>query len=46
MIGCGRISQLAMQKCKYGFGMNVIGYDPYLKMCIRDRLWSAPVDGN
>lgn len=30
MIGCGRISQLAMQKCKYGFGMNVIGYDPYL----------------
>ena len=27
MIGCGRISQLAMQKCKYGFG----------KMCIRDR---------
>ena len=30
MIGCGRISQLAMQKCKYGFGMKVIGYDPYL----------------
>ena len=30
MIGCGRISQLAMQKCKYGFSMNVIGYDPYL----------------
>ena len=30
MIGCGRISQLTMQKCKYGFGMNVIGYDPYL----------------
>ena len=30
MIGCGRISQLAMKKCKYGFGMNVIGYDPYL----------------
>ena len=26
MIGCGRISQLAMQKCKYGFGMNVIGH--------------------
>ena len=25
MIGCGRISQLAMQKCKYGFGMNEIG---------------------
>ena len=31
MIGCGRISQLAMQKCKYGFGMNVIGYDPFVK---------------
>ena len=30
MIGCGRISQLAMQKCKYGFGMKVIGYDPYM----------------
>ena len=30
MIGCGRISQLAMKKCKYGFGMKVIGYDPYL----------------
>ena len=30
MIGCGRISQLAMQKCKYGFGMKVIGYDPFL----------------
>ena len=28
MIGCGRISQLAMKKCKYGFGMKVIGYDP------------------
>lgn len=31
MIGCGRISQLAMQKCKYGFGMKVIGYDPFVK---------------
>ena len=30
MIGCGRISQLAMKKCKYGFGMKVIGYDPYM----------------
>lgn len=30
MIGCGRISQLAMKKAKYGFGMNIIGYDPYL----------------
>ncbi len=30
MIGCGRISQLVMQKAKYGFGMKVIGYDPYL----------------
>jgi len=30
MIGCGRISQLVMKKAKYGFGMNVIGYDPYL----------------
>ena len=32
MIGCGRISQLAMQKCKYGFGMNVIGYDPMISV--------------
>ena len=30
LIGCGRISQLAMKKCKYGFGMKVIGYDPYM----------------
>ena len=30
MIGCGRISQLVMKKCKYGLGMNVIGYDPYI----------------
>lgn len=30
MIGCGRISQLLMKKCKYGMGMKVIGYDPYL----------------
>lgn len=30
MIGCGRISQLAMKKAKYGFNMKVIGYDPYL----------------
>ena len=30
MIGCGRISQLAMKKCKYGFGMKVIGYDTFL----------------
>lgn len=29
-IGCGRISQLLMKKAKYGFGMNIIGYDPYL----------------
>ena len=30
MIGCGRISSLAMKKAKYGFGMKVIGYDPYM----------------
>lgn len=30
VIGCGRISSLLMKKCKYGMGMNVIGYDPYL----------------
>ena len=30
VIGCGRISSLLMQKCKYGLGMKVIGYDPYV----------------
>lgn len=30
VIGCGRISSLLMKKCKYGMGMKVIGYDPYL----------------
>lgn len=30
VIGCGRISKLVMKKAKYGFGMHVIGYDPYL----------------
>jgi len=30
VIGCGRISTLLQKKAKYGFGMNVIGYDPYL----------------
>lgn len=30
VIGCGRISKLVMKKAKYGFNMNVIGYDPYV----------------
>ncbi|MVB12793.1 Hydroxypyruvate reductase [Caprobacter fermentans] len=31
LLGCGRIGQLVAQKAARGFGMNVIGYDPYLK---------------
>lgn len=30
VIGCGRISSLLMKKAKNGFGMRVIGYDPYV----------------
>ena len=31
LIGCGRISQLFAHIAIHGFGMKVIGYDPYLK---------------
>ena len=31
LLGCGRIGQLLAGIAKYGFGMNVIGYDPFLK---------------
>ncbi|MBQ7795387.1 MAG: hydroxyacid dehydrogenase [Lachnospiraceae bacterium] len=31
LLGCGRIGQLLANIAKYGFGMNVIGYDPFLK---------------
>lgn len=31
LIGCGRISQLFAHILIHGFGMKVIGYDPYLK---------------
>ena len=30
LIGCGRIGRFAAEKCKAAFGMNVIGYDPYI----------------
>ena len=31
LIGCGRIGRFAAQKCKAAFGMQVIGYDPYIE---------------
>lgn len=31
LIGCGRIGQFVANKCKAAFGMEVIGYDPYIK---------------
>ena len=31
LLGCGRIGQLLAGIAKNGFGMNVIGYDPFLK---------------
>lgn len=31
LVGCGRIGRMLATIAKHGFGMNVIGYDPYLK---------------
>lgn len=31
LIGCGRIGRITAEKCKVAFGMQVIGYDPYIK---------------
>src|SRR5699024_6486290 len=31
IIGFGRIGQLVAQKCVFGFNMNVLAYDPYVK---------------
>lgn len=31
ILGCGRIGQIIANKAALGFGMNVIGYDPYAK---------------
>ncbi len=31
LIGCGGIGRLVAQKCRLGFNMKVLGYDPYLK---------------
>ena len=31
LIGCGRIGRFAAEKCKAAFGMQVIGYDPYIE---------------
>ena len=30
LIGCGRIGRFAANKCRAAFGMQVIGYDPYI----------------
>lgn len=30
LIGCGRIGRFAAEKCEAAFGMQVIGYDPYI----------------
>ena len=39
LLGCGNIGQQVAQKAALGFGMNVIGYDPYAK---QENMW-APV---
>lgn len=31
ILGCGRIGQIIANKVAFGFGMDVIGYDPYAK---------------
>ena len=31
LLGCGRIGRMLATIAKHGFGMNVIGYDPFLK---------------
>ncbi len=31
LIGCGNIARLVAKKAVYGFGMRVIGYDPFVK---------------
>lgn len=31
LIGCGRIARFVADKCRAAFGMQVIGYDPYIK---------------
>ena len=31
ILGCGRIGQIIANKAAFGFGMDVIGYDPYAK---------------
>lgn len=39
ILGCGRIGQIIANKAALGFGMNVIGYDPYA----RQESMKAPV---
>lgn len=39
LLGCGNIGQQVAMKAALGFGMNVIGYDPYAK---QSHMW-APV---
>lgn len=36
LIGLGRIGNLVAQKAHHGFGMNVIGYDPYVENPIKE----------
>lgn len=31
LIGLGNIGKLVAQKCHFGFGMNILAYDPYVK---------------
>lgn len=31
VLGCGRIGQMIANKAAFGFGMDVVGYDPYAK---------------
>lgn len=30
LVGCGKIGRLVAEKCRLAFGMDVIGYDPYI----------------
>ncbi|RKJ64924.1 hypothetical protein D7X33_25555, partial [Butyricicoccus sp. 1XD8-22] len=38
LIGLGNIGKLVAQKCHFGFGMNVIAYDPYVKNLEEDYI--------
>lgn len=38
LIGLGNIGKLVSQKCHFGFGMNIIAYDPYVKKLDEDYI--------